>query len=93
MILLLFVFKTDILGFPAERVERFAAVDIELPEEFQILQTGIVDIGADQVDTDVKGVSDEKDHKEHNDVAGSAAMVLKTMPMTLPASMSAISRA
>lgn len=29
-----------------------------------------MDIGADQVDTDVKGVSDEEDHKEHDDVAG-----------------------
>ena len=51
------IFHVDIARVDLQRAEGLAAVDIELTEELQTLQTQVMDIAAEQVQREVEAVA------------------------------------
>ena len=55
------IFHVDIARVDLQRAEGLAAVDIELTEELQTLQTQVVHEAAEQVQTEVQRVTHQED--------------------------------
>jgi hypothetical protein len=62
-----------IFGAIFHGTEGNSTLNVKLAEELQILETGRMDIGANDVDADVKYVSDDKDDSKGDDAAGESA--------------------
>ena len=60
------IFHVDIARVDLQRAEGLAAVDIELTEELQALQTQVMHEAAEQVQAEVEQMAQQEDDDEHD---------------------------